>query len=75
MDVCFTNLRKSFENLTSMVFKTKQLVNRFKKVGYNLYSMQHAACLVFNPVMVVYYAAIFSCTAVIQVSYSMMALR
>ena len=40
----------------------KRIVNRFKR-----------ACLVFNPIMVEGYAALFSCTAVVQASDSMTA--
>ena len=52
----------------------KRIVNRFKKVGYNLDIMRQTACLVFNPIMVEGYAALFSCTAVVQASDSMTAL-
>ena len=33
--------------------------------------MRQTACLVFNPIMVEGYAALFSCTAVVQASYSL----
>ena len=45
----------------------KRIVNRFKRAGYFF------ACLVFNPIMVESYAALFSCTAVVQASDSMTA--
>ena len=35
--------------------------------------MRQTACLVFNPIMVEAYAALFSCTAVVQASGSMTA--
>ena len=35
--------------------------------------MRQTACLVFNPIMVEGYAALFSCTAVVQASDSMTA--
>ena len=44
----------------------KRIVNR-----YSLDIMRQAACLVFNPIMVEGYAALFSCTAVVQASDSM----
>ena len=50
----------------------KRVVNRFKRAGYTLDIMQ-TACLVFNPIMVEGYAALFSCTAVVQASDSMTA--
>ena len=51
----------------------KRLVNRFKRAGYSLDIMRQTACLVFNPFMVEGYAALFSCTAVVQASDSMTA--
>ena len=52
----------------------KRIVNRFKKAGYSLDFMRQTACLVFNPIMVESYAALFSCTAVVQAPDSMTAL-
>ena len=46
----------------------KRISNRFKRAGYTLDIMRQTACLVFNPVMVEEYAALFSCTAVVQAS-------
>ena len=43
----------------------KCIVNRFKRAGYYLD--------IFNPIMVEGYAALFSCTAVVQASDSMTA--
>ena len=51
----------------------KRIVNRFRSTGYTLDIMQQTACLVLNPVMIEGYAALFSCTAVVQASYSMTA--
>ena len=48
----------------------KRIVNRFKRAGYSLDIMRQTACLVFNPIMVEGYAALFSCTAVVQASNS-----
>ena len=50
----------------------KRIVNRFKRAGYTL-DMWQTACLLFNSIMVEGYAALFSCTAVVQVSDSMTA--
>ena len=52
---------------------TRLIVNRFKRAGYSLDIMLQTACLVFNPIMVECYAALFSCTAVVQASDSMTA--
>ena len=52
----------------------KRIVNRFKTAGYSLDIMRQTACLVFNPIMVEGYAALFCCTAVVQASDSMTAL-
>ena len=51
----------------------KRKVNRFKRAGYSLDIMRQTASLVFNPIMVEGYAALFSCTAVVQASDSMTA--
>ena len=48
-------------------------INRFKRAGYSLDIMRQTACLVFNPIMVEGYAALFSCTAVVHTSDSMTA--
>ena len=60
-------LNPNFSNLL------KRIVDRFKRAGYSLDIMRQTACLVFNPIMVEGYAALFSCTAVIQASDSMTA--
>ena len=49
----------------------KHIVNRFKRAWYSLDIMRQTACLVFNPIMVECYAALFSCKAVVQASDSM----
>ena len=48
----------------------KRIVNRFKRAGYTLEIMRQTACLVFNPIMVEGYAALFSWTAVVRASES-----
>ena len=51
----------------------KRIVNRFKRTGYSLDIMRQTACLDFNQIMVEGYAALFSCTTVVQASDSMTA--
>ena len=51
----------------------KRIVNRFKRAGYSQNIMRQTACLVFNPIMVEGYAALFTCTAVVQASDPMTA--
>ena len=51
----------------------KRIVNRFKRAGYSLDIMRQTASLVFNPIMVEGYAALFSCTAVVKATDSMTA--
>ena len=47
----------------------KRSVNSFRRTGYTLDIMRQTACLVsFNTIMVEGYAALFSCTAVVQAS-------
>ena len=52
----------------------RRIVKRFRRTGYNLDIIRQTACLVFNPIMVDDYAALFSCTAVVQAWDSMTAL-
>ena len=52
----------------------RRIVKRFRRTGYTLDIMRQTACLVFNPIMVDDYAALFSCTAVVQAWDSMAAL-
>ena len=47
----------------------KHIAKRFKRAGYILDILRQTACLVFNPIMVEGYAALFSCTAVVQASW------
>ena len=72
MEIWYINLRKLLENPNfSNLFK--RIVNRLKRAGYYLDIMRQTACLVFNRIMVEGYAALFSCTAVVQASDSMTA--
>ena len=52
----------------------KRIVNHFSRAGYTLDIMRQIACLVFNPIMVEGYAALFNCTAVVQALDSIAAL-
>ena len=52
----------------------KQIIKRYKKVGYNLDIMRQSACLVLNPIMVSSYGFLLNCTTVGQASDSMIAL-
>ena len=51
----------------------KRIVYRFRRAGYTLDIMRQTACLVFNPIMVEGFAALYSCMAVAQTSDSMTA--
>ena len=52
----------------------KKKVKRYIRVGYNLDTMLHSACLVLNPIMVYRYGFLFNCMNVDQASDSMTAL-
>ena len=63
---------RSIANLNQVTTKSvfvsnllKRIVNCFKRAGYSLDIMLQIACLVFNPIMVEGYAALFSCMAVV----------
>ena len=51
----------------------KRIVDRFTRARYTLDIMRQTACLVFNPIMVERYAALLSCTVVVQASDSITA--
>ena len=52
----------------------KNIIVRYKRIGYNINIMQQSAYLVFNPITVNNFASLFSCTLVGRASDSMMAL-
>ena len=54
-------------------FQFRQIITRYRRIGYNLNVMRQSACLVFNPITVDNYAAFFNCTPVGRASDSMMA--
>ena len=49
------------------------LINRYKRIGYNPYVMRQTACLVINPTSVDSYASLFNCTTTGRASDSMTA--
>ena len=73
MAVTLLHICKKVMIYNAKVDLLKRIVNRFKRAGYSLDIMRQTACLVFNPIMVEGYAALFSCTAVVQASDSMTA--
>ena len=54
-------------------FQFRNIITRYRRIGYNLNVMRQSACLVFNPITVDNYAAFFNCTPVGRASDSMMA--
>ena len=51
----------------------KEILVRYKRIGYNINIMRQSACLVFNPITVNNFASLFNCTPVDLASDSMMA--
>ena len=51
----------------------KNIIIRYKRLGYNINIMRQSPCLVFNPIAVNNFASLFNCTPVGQASDSMMA--
>ena len=72
MEIWLYQFKKIIEN-PNLSYILKRIVNCFKKAGYSSDIMSRTACLVFIPIMVEGYAALFSCTAVVQASDSMTA--
>ena len=46
----------------------RKLIKRYKRIGYNPYSMRQIACLVMNPIMADDHASLSNCTAVVRAS-------
>ena len=46
----------------------RKLINRYKRIGYNIDVMRQTACLVINPITVDSYAFFFNCTAAVRAS-------
>ena len=50
----------------------KNIIERYKRIGYNINIMRQSACLVFNPVTVNNFASLLNCTPVGRASDSIM---
>ena len=59
--------------MTDFSNQFRKIINRYKRIGYNLNVMRQSACLGINPITVDDYAALFNCTPVDRASDSMMA--
>ena len=64
---------KKLKGRNDFSFQFREIITRYRRIGYNLNVMQQSACLVFNPIMVYNYAALFNCTPVGRASDSLMA--
>ena len=51
---------------TNFAEQFRKLINCYKRIGYNTYSMRQTACLVANPIAVNSYALLFNCTTVFR---------
>ena len=49
----------------------RNLINRYKRIGYSLDIMRQTACLVVNPIIVDGFASLFNCTTAVRASDSM----
>ena len=71
----YGDLVYKFKKLIGMIFfsfQFREIVTRYRRIGYNLNVMRQSTCLVFNPIMVDNYAAYFNCTPVSRASDCMM---
>ena len=64
---------KKIRGMTDFSDQLRKIIMRYKRIGYNLNVMRQSAYLVFNPITVDSYAALFNCTPVDRTSDSMMA--
>ena len=46
--------------MTDFADQVREIIMRYKRIGYNIHVMQKPACLVINPIMVDGYAALFN---------------
>ena len=63
---------KKIRGMTDFSDQFRKIIMHYKRIGYNLNVMRESACLVFNPITVDGYAALFNCTPVDRASDSMM---
>ena len=73
MNMPSPDIQRLFQQMGRRKSLFRRVVIRFKIAWYILDIMRQTACLVFNPIMVEGYAALFSCTAVVQASDAMTA--
>ena len=64
---------KKIRGMTDFSDQFREIIMRYKRIGYNLNVMRQSAWLVINPITVNGYAALFNCTPVDRASDSMMA--
>ena len=59
--------------MTDFSEQFRNIIMRYKRIGYNLNVMRQSTCLVINPITVDGFAALFNYTPVDRASDSMMA--
>ena len=64
---------KKIRGMTAFSDQFREIIMRYKRIGYNLNVMRQSACLVINPITVDGYAALFNCTPADRASDSLMA--
>ena len=64
---------KKIRGMTDFADQFRKLIICYKRIGYNLNVMLQSACLIFNPITVDGFVAVFHCTPVDRASDSMMA--
>ena len=70
----YVDLGYKFKNLlgrNDFSFQFRKIITCYRRIGYNLNVMRQSVCLVFNPIMVINYAAFFNCTPVGRASDSL----
>ena len=73
---CYGDLVYKFKKIGGMTDfsdQFRQIIIRYKRIGYNLNVMRQSACLVIYQITVDSYGALFNCTSVDRASDSMMA--
>ena len=51
---------KKLKGRNDFSFQFREIITRYRRIGYSLNVMRQSACLVFNPIMVDNYAAFFN---------------
>ena len=50
---------KKLKRINDFSFQFRKIITRYRRIGYNLNVMRQSACLVFNPIIFLFYVLVF----------------